>query len=217
QGNAAFKSGDYPTAIGHYTSAIFADSKDPTFPLNRAATYLKLGKYVHADAERDCTTVLNLSPKNAKAYFRRGQARVGLEKFAEAQNGSAKLPQPATLISPTGTKVPLTLFAFTREWESAETNEERWYILTQIPPISLSSLFQTSLEPTLLVSMLTTFLHIIRVPGIPGNVKEDVRQYMLSLARVPRFSIVLMLMSRSEKVVAKQVWEDVGGGTWEGL
>jgi len=43
QGNAAFKTGDYPAAIGHYTSAILANADDPTFPLNRAAAYLKLG------------------------------------------------------------------------------------------------------------------------------------------------------------------------------
>lgn len=46
QGNVAFKSGDYPTAIGHYTTAILADTSDVTYPLNRAAAYLKLGKYV---------------------------------------------------------------------------------------------------------------------------------------------------------------------------
>jgi tetratricopeptide (TPR) repeat protein len=46
KGNAAFKTRDYPNAIGHYTAAILADRKDPTFPLNRAAAYLKLGKYV---------------------------------------------------------------------------------------------------------------------------------------------------------------------------
>jgi Flp pilus assembly protein TadD len=48
QGNAAFKAGDYPTAIGHYSAAIHADRTDATFPLNRAAAYLKLGKYVSA-------------------------------------------------------------------------------------------------------------------------------------------------------------------------
>ncbi|KAF8648972.1 hypothetical protein AX16_006086 [Volvariella volvacea WC 439] len=82
KGNAAFKTGDYPTAIGHYTAAIMADRKDPTFPLNRAAAYLKLGK--HEDAERDCTTVLGLNPANAKALFRRGQAREALGKLDES-------------------------------------------------------------------------------------------------------------------------------------
>ena len=46
QGNEAFKSGDYAAAIGAYTSAMMADPKDATFPLNRAAAYLKLSKCV---------------------------------------------------------------------------------------------------------------------------------------------------------------------------
>jgi hypothetical protein len=36
----------YPTAIGHYTTAMLADRNDPTYPLNRAAAHLRLGKYV---------------------------------------------------------------------------------------------------------------------------------------------------------------------------
>jgi len=103
----AFKAGDYPTAIGHYTEAILRDRSDATFPLNRAAAYLKLGKCVlvetyviffleiretehifrYEDAEKDCSTVLSLSIQNVKAYFRRGQARVGLGRFIEAQRG----------------------------------------------------------------------------------------------------------------------------------
>ncbi|KAH9071112.1 hypothetical protein EDB83DRAFT_315359 [Lactarius deliciosus] len=85
KGNAAFKAGDYPAAIGHYTAAIIADPSDPTYFLNRAAAYLKLSKF--EDAERDCSTVLKLSNnKNVKAFFRRAQARVSLQKLGEAHN-----------------------------------------------------------------------------------------------------------------------------------
>ncbi|KAI9446066.1 hypothetical protein H4582DRAFT_1903207 [Lactarius indigo] len=66
-------------------AATIADPSDPTYFLNRAAAYLKLSKY--EDAERDCTTVLNLSNnKNVKAFFRRAQARVSLQKLGEAHN-----------------------------------------------------------------------------------------------------------------------------------
>ncbi|KAK2465761.1 hypothetical protein APHAL10511_002305 [Amanita phalloides] len=92
KGNAAFKAGDYANAIGHYTEAILADRSDPTLPLNRAAAYLKLGK--NEDADRDCTTVLKLSPSNVKALFRRGQARLALGTLLDAQqdlNNALKL------------------------------------------------------------------------------------------------------------------------------
>ncbi|KAG8686964.1 hypothetical protein FRC09_013818, partial [Ceratobasidium sp. 395] len=83
KGNASFKAGNYPEAIGHYTAAILADSSDPTFPLNRAAAYLKLNK--NQGAERDCSTVLKLQPTNVKAMFRRAQARIGLGNFSDAR------------------------------------------------------------------------------------------------------------------------------------
>ncbi|KAL1753894.1 hypothetical protein FB107DRAFT_276295 [Schizophyllum commune] len=82
KGNTAFKSGDYVAAVGHYTEAILADKHDPTFFLNRAAAYLKLGKL--EDAERDCTSTLAIDPQNVKALFRRGQARQGIGKLEDA-------------------------------------------------------------------------------------------------------------------------------------
>ncbi|KAK7689748.1 hypothetical protein QCA50_006387 [Cerrena zonata] len=82
KGNASFKSGDFATAVGHYSAAVVADSRNPTYPLNRAAAYLKLGK--NEDAERDCSRVIELDSKNVKAWFRRAQARVALEKFDDA-------------------------------------------------------------------------------------------------------------------------------------
>ncbi|KIJ33647.1 hypothetical protein M422DRAFT_35427 [Sphaerobolus stellatus SS14] len=81
--NAAFKAGNWAEAIGHYSAAVVADRTNPTYPLNRAAAYLKLAKY--QVAERDCTTVLNLDARNVKAYFRRAQARVALQRYAEAE------------------------------------------------------------------------------------------------------------------------------------
>ena len=40
------------------------------------------------DAERDCDTVLRIDRKNVKGYFRRGQARVALQKLKEAEAGA---------------------------------------------------------------------------------------------------------------------------------
>ncbi|TFK39052.1 hypothetical protein BDQ12DRAFT_630217 [Crucibulum laeve] len=103
KGNSAFKAGDYPGAIGHYTTAILSNRNDPTFPLNRAAAYLKLGK--NEDAERDCSTVLSLNPKNTKALFRRGQARVDMGRLIDAQRDFTE----ALRIEPTNDSVKAEL------------------------------------------------------------------------------------------------------------
>ncbi|KAJ7292865.1 hypothetical protein C8J57DRAFT_1043313 [Mycena rebaudengoi] len=106
QGNAAFKAGEFAEAIGHYTAAILADRTDATFPLNRAAAYLKLGK--NEDAERDCGMVLALSSTNVKALFRRAQARVAMGKLNEAQadlKAAAKLEPANQSVKQEATKV----------------------------------------------------------------------------------------------------------------
>ncbi|KZP26273.1 hypothetical protein FIBSPDRAFT_949450 [Athelia psychrophila] len=429
KGNTAFKAGDYPTAIGFYSEAIIADRADATFPLNRAAAYLKLGK--NEDAERDCTTVLALSQTNVKGLFRRAQARIAMGKLLDAQDdlkqalkiesgneavkkeltnvegmlSKAKGKKPArTVLDPTAfpstlqpvspkrrripitivepnspssatakgkakskanatktpslpstsaddlmkpissrpltsasegktttpvaatslrtvsatdvkavlqgestptpistpavsvsapkpssfkeakqvresskpsragggifrpsgehvaydkgeklnpaalssatthdvtaaeasvtpapvakAKPPMSLFDFTRAWESLLPDEvrEKWALLSTIPPQALPALFQTSLEPPLLVSILATFQSKIKLDPAAASAetamkdRAHMREYMAAFARVPRFSFVVMFMSTSEKEVAKDVWEGLGvrngGAAW---
>ncbi|RDB15279.1 RNA polymerase II-associated protein 3 [Hypsizygus marmoreus] len=427
KGNAAFKAGDYPNAIGHYTAAILADRNDFTFPLNRAAAYLKLGK--NEDAERDCTTVLTLSALNPKALFRRGQARLGLDKLDEAMedltqalkrepaNESVKIelkkaaellekkkakgskkssaksvsqpsppaprrrripitivddqPEPSTstpsssqpqqdtrvettAVSPpspkptlagngdplkavstrslkpaeslpaplkspsaapnktpppplrpeslpiparkqpdlpptfadarrareavkpslvgggifrktgestlfppregspstaavpsvstpppaaaavapihttttpaptvvsvnstpvnasptqaTAVNPPTTLFEFSRTWDTIRSTQERWNLISTIPPSSFPAFFKISLEPVLLLSILTVFNEVLRT----GENASKVREYMDAFARVERFGTVVLFLSRAEKEVAREVWEGLG-------
>ncbi|KAG2123377.1 hypothetical protein BD769DRAFT_1471366 [Suillus cothurnatus] len=378
QGNAAFKSGDYPAAIGHYTSAILANTNDSTFPLNRAAAYLKLGK--NEDADRDCTTVLKLSPNNVKALFRRGQARIGLgcldkardfvraselepsnqsvkqelsevDKLIQQQkqkHDSANTSRPITipsgvtsaikrrrvpiqivedrdvsrmlhhhgaelevedgekqpkgledhvLLQPISSRVlprsnepssssvkpdqstipplprqttsartecfkdakqlrdtakpsrigggifrpsgnhtlfsrndvksgaapvttslpvmvdgnvpqaPMTLFNFTKMWDSHMKDEDRWNILSGIPPLSLPNMFQASLEPVLLSSILQ---HFERVIDIQIAAPDDVREYLVSLSKVQRFGTIMLFMNKDEKMLLKRLWETCG-------
>lgn len=362
QGNAAFKLGDYPAAIGHYTSAILANANDSTFPLNRAAAYLKLGK--NEDAERDCTTVLKLSRNNVKALFRRGQARIGLgcldkahadfvraselepsnqsvkqellevDKLIQQQkqkHDNANTPRPVTGVVPTikrkrvpieihenvsrashhhgaeleglgdnvllqpissralprepssssvepdqstmpplprqttparvesfkdakqlrdtakpsragggifrpsgnhtlfarndemsfaapvttslpapadcALQAPMTLFNFTKMWESHMKDEDRWNILSGIPPSSLPKLFQASLEPVLLASILQ---HFRRVIDLQIAAPDDVREYLVSLSKVKRFGTIMLLMNKDEKILLKGLWETCG-------
>ncbi|KAI6042631.1 TPR-like protein [Pisolithus marmoratus] len=318
KGNEAFKAGDYPTAIGHYTTAILADGNDPTFYLNRAAAYLKLGK--NEDAERDSTKVLALNPNNVKALFRRGQARQSLNKvdaarqdFNEAlrlepsntsiKNELAVLekaslerngkpvprrrrvpieviepeadkppvtkdeallqpvssrdlrpeetigqlpPKPQTFAhakqareskgarvsggifrpsgnhtivtritneashEPTSDKAdnapvrPLTLFDFTRSWNSLETDEARWKLMRTIPPSSLPALFQASLEPDLLKSILHTLQAICN-----PSTSSAVRDYLTALMRVQRFGTVMLFMDKRERQRLESLRQEV--------
>ncbi|KAE9391159.1 TPR-like protein [Gymnopus androsaceus JB14] len=109
KGNTAFKKGDFPSAIGHYSQAILEDPKDWTFHLNRAAAYLKLGK--NEDAEKGCTAVLALNASNVKALFRRAQARKELGKLVEAQKVKDLLWKKSTsdVVHPLRRRVPIKI------------------------------------------------------------------------------------------------------------
>ncbi|KAF9235174.1 hypothetical protein BU15DRAFT_78271 [Melanogaster broomeanus] len=359
-GNAAFKAGDYATAIGHYTSAILADNNDPTFFLNRAAAYLKLGK--NEDADRDCTKVLALSAGNVKALFRRGQARSALGKLDDARadlnhalalepaNTSVKneiieierlvqqqnlrqlnkatldsRPQatpinvppkrrrvPIEIIEPdasspldpritaapeiklealssrklkeetkpaemeippskpqtfmdakrareasktvpvsggifrhTGNhtivtrttnesttsprastpapvstqstpsppiKPPMTLFQFTKSWDSLRFDDDRWSLIRTIPPSSIPALFQVSLEPELLKSILHT-LRATLEQSPDSDTRNVVREYLLAFTKVQRFGTVMLFMDKHERQLLELLREKVNSSS----
>lgn len=89
QGNTAFSTGNYQTAIELYTSAIDLDSSgDPAFYSNRAASYLKLDNF--SQALEDCNTGLSLEGRlisesvKSKLYWRKATAldKLGLYELA---------------------------------------------------------------------------------------------------------------------------------------
>jgi RNA polymerase II-associated protein 3 len=82
RGNLFFKDNLFDDAINCYTRAIELDPINHVLPANRAMCLLKQEKY--ASAELDCTLSIHLNDKYSKAYHRRGQARLNLEKFEEA-------------------------------------------------------------------------------------------------------------------------------------
>ncbi|KAI0768962.1 hypothetical protein BD413DRAFT_478204, partial [Trametes elegans] len=215
QGNAAFKAGDFPKAIGHYTAAFIADPSNPTYPLNRAAAYLKLGK--NEDAERDCDAVLRLDGKNVKGIFRRGQARVALQKLNDAEAGTpSQAPRNGHGTLPKRPP-PETLVAFMKLWSSLSTEEERWDVLRQIPATRLPVLFKTSLD----ASILAAVLHSLRVAIAAAPEDEErlkvVRAYMVNLPRVPRFGTVSLMMSAEELGEAQAIWDILGQYRGDGV
>ncbi|KAF8489392.1 hypothetical protein JB92DRAFT_2755903, partial [Gautieria morchelliformis] len=202
QGNASFKSGNWADAVGHYSAAVVADRTEPTYPLNRAAAYLKLGKY--RDAERDCTTVLSLDDKNVKALFRRAQARIALESLPEAEKGKELIFSDATVKSSDYIAPPLTHFALIRAWNALPAPQDRYALLLRISPESLPALFKNSLEPDFLMSMLRTF-KAVASPSTSINLSR----LMCDLPSIPRFNTILLFLSPEEKRLVVAVWHAI--------
>jgi len=82
EGNAAFKDGQYQQAAVHYTEALSLDDKQHTIYSNRAACFLKLGRYQQAlDDAQKC---IGLAAAFPKGHFREALAYQALDRFAEA-------------------------------------------------------------------------------------------------------------------------------------
>eukprot|EP00662_Eupelagonemidae_sp_cell21_P035566 gene35566-51052_t len=82
KGNAAFKEGDFPTAVRWFTLGIDADATNHVLYSNRSACYASMAHYQTAlgDAAR-CT---ELKPDWAKGYARLGAAYHGLRQYDDA-------------------------------------------------------------------------------------------------------------------------------------
>lgn len=81
-GNDAFKSGDYQQAAVLYTEAIALDDSAAPLYSNRAACFLKLGRY--AQAREDAQKCTELNPDFAKGHFRLALALQAEQQFQDA-------------------------------------------------------------------------------------------------------------------------------------
>jgi len=68
QGNEAFKASEYQQAAVFYTEALSLDGTQHTLYSNRAACFLKLGRY--AQAKEDALECIKRAPDFAKGHFR---------------------------------------------------------------------------------------------------------------------------------------------------
>jgi len=55
-----------------------------------------------------------------------------------------------------------------------------------------------------------TFLAILDVKKVDPRIKTTIREYMENFARIPRFNTLVLLLSKSEKALATNVWIAVG-------
>ncbi|KAK1285839.1 25.3 kDa vesicle transport protein [Acorus calamus] len=82
KGNAAFSSGHFEEAIGHFTDAINLAPTNHVLYSNRSAAYASLHRY--SDALSDAQKTVDLKPDWSKAYSRLGAAHFGLGNHADA-------------------------------------------------------------------------------------------------------------------------------------
>ncbi|KAI8521110.1 Tetratricopeptide repeat protein 12 [Branchiostoma belcheri] len=82
QGNAAFKSGDFQTAVDFYTQGLEKLKDFKELWTNRAQAYIKLGQY--DEALSDCDWAMRCDEKYVKAYIHKGRALVAKKEYDKA-------------------------------------------------------------------------------------------------------------------------------------
>ena len=94
------------------------------------------------------------------------------------------------------------------------TDKHKWALLQQIPPLSLSSFIGSLLEADTLSSILGVLNNVLSVEGSEQNL---VKEYMMFLPQVSRFSLIYAFLRRDDKSRAKEIWSllDVAGVTGE--
>ena len=110
---------------------------------------------------------------------------------------------------------PMNLAAFTRSWNTLTTDKHKWILLQQIPPVSLSRFFGSSLEADPLSSILGVLIAVLSTGESESNL---VKEYMVCLPQVPRFFLIYTFLRRDDKNRAKDIWKllDETGVTGDG-
>lgn len=88
KGNAAFSSGDFNTAVKHFTEAINLSPTNHVLYSNRSAAYASLHQYDAALS--DSKKTVDLKPDWSKGYSRLGAAYLGLHQYEDAVSAYKK-------------------------------------------------------------------------------------------------------------------------------
>ncbi|KAF8332965.1 hypothetical protein F5887DRAFT_564238 [Amanita rubescens] len=112
----------------------------------------------------------------------------------------------------------MSMFGFNKTWEANQSVEERWELITSIPPENIPSMCKASLEPVLLISVIDVFIEVLKANAGDQATMDAVRVYLTGFENVPRFSTILLFLSEKEKVRVREVWKLLGsetlGGAW---
>ena len=67
-------------------------------------------------------------------------------------------------------------------------------------------MFQSSLEAATLVLLLQTLRDVLLETNSDSSIRTLVREYLLHLSRVPRFGTTIMLLSKDEREMVREIW-----------
>lgn len=79
KGNQAFKTGDFPEAVKHYSEAIKRNPNDHILYSNRAACYTNLRAF--SEGLKDCEKCLQINPKFVKGYTRKATIQFFMKEY----------------------------------------------------------------------------------------------------------------------------------------
>ena len=88
KGNEFFKSGDWASAVKHYTEALKRNPKDAKIYSNRAACYTKLNAFDLVI--KDCDASIALDPGFVKAYLRKANVLKAMGSTQKAMDVYSK-------------------------------------------------------------------------------------------------------------------------------
>ncbi|KAL8283469.1 hypothetical protein RQP46_005572 [Phenoliferia psychrophenolica] len=83
-GNVAFKSGDFATAVGHYSESIKRNPADARGYTNRSAALTKL--MALPDALKDADKAIEVQPDFVKGYIRKSHVLFAMKEFGKAMS-----------------------------------------------------------------------------------------------------------------------------------
>jgi len=191
-----------PRSDGPLSSVKEEEQSTTTAPPMRTAS-TKVQTFKDAKQSRDTAKPSRVGG----GIFRSSGNHTIITRNEEILRPAPVITSPPATVDATVHKAPMTLFNFTKMWESNMKDEDRWNLFSGIPPLSLPKMFQASLDPALLSSMLQ---HFERVIDQQIAVPSDVREYMVSLSRVQRFGTIMLFMSKDEKILLNRLWEKCG-------
>ncbi|KIL61376.1 hypothetical protein M378DRAFT_858153 [Amanita muscaria Koide BX008] len=121
-----------------------------------------------------------------------------------------------------GNGSPMTMFNFNKKWEANPVAEDRWKLITSIPPTNIPSMCKSSLEPSLFISIVDLLRAVAESNSEQDkDTREVIKAYLNAFGGVPRLNTVLLFLSEKEKSRVRELWKLLGvenlSGNWNVL